>query len=159
MWRPASALVLVLLMGACGPRPVAIERTPTPGVIVVPTVLPNGHVEIAVQPHYVLGASARIDVAIITTRGTITGPLEARVMATGMGEGGAPSEVLVRRLVVTTARITAGGRATTSMTWNGEDESGARVPADAYVLVLDFESDDSGTTRTVGATATLQMND
>jgi hypothetical protein len=65
----------------------------------------------------------------------------------------------VRRLDTKAATVTAGGRATTSLTWDGEDEFGVRVPADAYVLLLEFESSDGESTRTVRATATLQMND
>jgi hypothetical protein len=128
-------------------------------IVVVPTELPNGRVEIALRPSYVLGAGTRVDVTIIVTRGTITGPLDARVMASGINEGGAPAEVLVRRLDATAATITGGRRATATVTWNGEDEFGMRVPADAYVLLLEFESSDGGSTRTVRAAATLQMND
>jgi hypothetical protein len=54
---------------------------------------------------------------------------------------------------------TAAQRATTSVTWSGDDEFGARVPADDYVLLLEFELADGGAVRTVRATATLQMND
>ncbi len=53
----------------------------------------------------------------------------------------------------------AGQRATTFVTWDGTDQFRMRVPADAYVLLLEFESNDGGSTRTVRATATLQMND
>ena len=159
MWRQASALAVALFIAGCAAQPVALQRTATPGVVVVPTVLPNGRVEIAVRPHYVLGAGTRIDVAFVATRGSITGPTEARVMASGINEGGAPAEVLVRRLAVSVATATADRRATTSVTWNGEDEFGVRVPADAYVLLLEFESNDGGSVRTVRATATLQMND
>jgi hypothetical protein len=157
--RLASALAVAVILVACAQRPVAIDRTATPGIVVVPTELPNGRVEIAVRPHYVLGAGTRVDVTIVATRGSITGPTGARVMASGINEGTAPSEVLVRRLDATAATATAGGRATATLTWNGEDEFGVRVPADAYVLLLDFESNDGGSTRTVRATATLQMND
>lgn len=159
MRRPLSALVVALLFAACAPRPVTLERTGTPEVIVVPTELPNGRVEIALQPTYLLGAPTRVDVAIVATSGTITGPTEARVMASGINEGGSPAEVLVRRLDVNTTTASAGRRATTFVTWDGEDEFGVRVPADAYVLLLEFESNDGGSTRTVLATATLQMND
>jgi hypothetical protein len=138
---------------------VTIDRTPTPAVIIVPTELPNGRVEIALRPSYVLGAETRVDVTIVATRGTITGPLEARVMASGINEGSAPAEVLVRRLDATAATVTAGQRATATVIWDGRDEFGVRVPADAYVLLLEFESNDGGTTRKVRATATLQMND
>lgn len=149
----------MLAIAACAPRPVAIQRTATPGVIVVPTELSNGRIEIALQPSYVLGAPARVDVTIVATRGTITGPLEARVMASGINEGGLPAEVLVRRLDATAATITAGRRATATVTWDGKDEFGVRVPPDAYVLLLEFESNDGGSARTIRATATLQMND
>ncbi|MEP6694026.1 MAG: hypothetical protein ABJB39_05235 [Chloroflexota bacterium] len=157
MWRRASALAL--LLAACGPAPVTVERTATPTIVVVPTELPNGRIEIALRPRYVLGAGTRVDVTIITTRGTISGPTEARVMASGINEGGSPAEVLVRRLDAPATTVTAGKRATTTLTWNGEDQFGTRVPADAYVLLLEFESTDGNDTRTVRATATLQMND
>jgi len=138
---------------------VTVERTATPSVIVVPTELPNGRVEIAIQPTYVLGEPTRIDVSIVTTQGTITGPTEARVTASGTNDPGSPAEELVRRLDTNAATVTAGRRATTSLTWDGDDEFGVRVAADAYVLLLEFESNDGATTRTVRATATLQMND
>ena len=159
MWRPVSALAIALVVAACGPRPVTVERTATPTVIIVPTELPNGRVEIAIQPTYVLGEPTRIDVTIVATQGTVTGPLEARVSASGINEAGSPAEELVRRLDTNAATVTAGGRATTSLTWDGDDEFGVRVPADAYVLLLEFESNDGESTRTVRATATLQMND
>ena len=159
MWRRLSSVAVALACAACAPTPPTIQRTATPTVIVVPTVLPNGRVEIAIQPRYGLGQPARIDVAIIATRGSITGPMQARVIASGINEGGAPSEVLVRRLDATAATATADRRAATSVTWNGEDQSGVRVPADAYVLLLEFESKDGENTRTIRATATLHMND
>ena len=160
MRRPLSALAIALVFAACVPQgPLTTVRTATPTVIVVPTELPNGRIEIALRPTYVLGAATRVDVTIIATRGSITGPTEARVMASGINEGGSPAEVLVRRLDAQAATITAGKRATATLTWNGEDELGVRVPADAYVLLLEFESNDGDSTRTIRATATLQMND
>ena len=152
-------LVVALVIVACAPPPVTTPRMATPSVIVVPTELPNGRVEIALRPIYLLGAPARVEVAIVTTSGTITGPTEARVMASGINEGGSPAEVLVRRLDARAASASAGRRATTSVTWDGEDEFGVRVSADAYVLLLEFESNDGGSTRTTRATATLHMND
>jgi hypothetical protein len=158
--RTLSALAIALVVSACAPQgPGTTPRTATPTVIVVPTELPNGRIEIALRPTYVLGAGTRVDVTIIATRGSITGPTLARVMASGINEGGSPAEVLVRRLDAPVATIDAGKRATATLTWNGEDEFGMRVPADAYVLLLEFESHDGESTRTVRATATLQMND
>ena len=80
-------------------------------------------------------------------------------MASGINEGGAPAEVLVRRLDAKAETVKAGGRATATLTWNGEDAFGVRVPADAYVLLVEVESDDGTGTHTVRAAATLQMND
>jgi hypothetical protein len=158
--RPLSALAIALVFVACAQQgPPTTVRTATPTVIVVPTELPNGRIEIALRPMYVLGGATRVDVTIIATRGSITGPTEARVMASGINEGGSPAEVLVRRLDAQAATITAGKRGTATLTWNGEDELGVRVPADAYVLLLEFESNDGDSRRTVRATATLQMND
>jgi hypothetical protein len=157
--RLLSALVIAFLCVACGSRPVTVDRTPTPDIIVVPTELPNGRVDFLLRPSYVLGTRSAIDFAVVVTRGAITGPMEARVMASGINEGGAPAEVLVRRLAVSPATTNAGQRTTATVTWDGNDEKGVRVPADAYVLVLEFDSIDGGTTRRVNAAATLQMND
>jgi hypothetical protein len=157
--RFASALAVAVILAACGSRPVIVDRTATPGIIVVPTELPNGRVEIAIRPSYVLGAGTQVSVTIVATQGTITGPNDARVMASGINEGGLPAEVLVRRLDAKAETVRAGGRATATLTWNGEDEFGVRVPADAYVLLLDFEADDGTSTHTIRAAATLQMND
>jgi hypothetical protein len=156
--RLAVAAACAVLV-ACESPPAVIQRTATPAVVVVPTDLPNGRIEVALQPTYVLGAEARVDVTIVATRGTITGPTEARIMASGINEGGAPAEVLVRRLSATTATVAAGRRATAIVIWDGKDEFGVRVPPDAYVLLLEFDSNDGGTTRKVRAAATLQMND
>lgn len=159
MRRSASALAAALLLVTCAPQPVPVTRTATPSVIVIPTELPNGRIEIALRPTYVLSAPTRVDIAIVASRGTITGPTEARVMASGINENGSPAEVLVRRLAPHSTTSSAGRRATTSVTWDGQDEFGVRVPADAYVLLLEFASIDGDSTRTVRATATLQMND
>lgn len=125
-----------------------------PQVIVVPTVLPNGRIDIAIRPRYVLGTQSRVDVTIVTTRGVIAGPIDPRILASGMS-----AEVLVRRLDATPLSVAAGDRGTTFVTWNGQDQFGVRVPADAYVLLLEFESKDGENTRVVRATATLHMND
>jgi len=90
VWRPVSSLAVALVFAACAPQPGTTTRTATPAIIVVPTVLPNGGVEIALRPSYSLSQPTRIDVAIVATRGTITGPTAARVMASGINEGGAP---------------------------------------------------------------------
>ena len=125
----------------------------------MPTELPNGRVEIALRPSYVLGAGTQVSVTIVARQGTITGPTDARVMASGINESGLPAEVLVRHLDAKASTVKAGGRTTATLTWNGEDEFGMRVPADAYVLLVEFQAEDGTGTHTVRAAATLQMND
>jgi hypothetical protein len=153
---PAKALILaaVTVAGCASPVP-ATARPPT--VFVIPTDLPNGRVEITISPSYALGAVATIPITISVTRGSVTGPLTARVFASGINEGGAPAEVLVRELVTKPAFVGANTRASTTLAWDTRDAKGAIVPADAYTLVLEVRSDDGGATRTVTASATLDV--
>jgi len=156
---PAKALAgaLAVLMAACtgAPAPAPTPRAATG--FVIPTDLPNGRVEITVATAYARGATATIPVAIQATRGTITGPLAARILASGINEAGAPAEALVRELAVTPVTVAAGGRATLTLSWDTRDAKGVVVPADAYSLVLEVRSDAGGTTRTLTAGATLEL--
>lgn len=145
---------------ACGSaQPSRVPRSPaTSSVIVVPTTLPNGRVEITISYAYTIGQPSKIPMLIRTTRGTITGPLAARVVATGMGERGVPSEVLVRTLPIESAVVVVGQSRTTTVSWDGRDEKGELVPGDAYVLVIEFQSDTGGQVSKVNANATMQWN-
>ena len=96
---------------------------------------------------------------ITATRGSISGPVAAYIYASGIGEGGRPSEVQVRALATSRATIAAGQRRTSTLSWDGRDDHGAVVPSDAYVLVVEVVVDDGGTARTVRAAATLQLSD
>ncbi|HEV2250774.1 MAG TPA: hypothetical protein VGT60_09730 [Candidatus Limnocylindria bacterium] len=151
----ALALAVVVALGACATVSPAAPRTPT--AFVIPTELPNGRVEITVSPAYALGAAATIPLAIVVARGTVTGPLSARVMASGINEAGSPAEVLVRELAVAPATVTAGTRRSTTVTWDTRDAKGAVVPADAYSLVIEVRVDDAGASRIMTAGATLEL--
>ncbi len=151
---PAKAALALALALGCTAAP-APARTAT--TFVIPTELPNGRVEITIQPAYARGTTVTVPVAIVATRGSITGPVAARVMASGINEGGAPAEVLVRELVVTSSTVAAGGRRSTTLTWDTRDAKGVIVPADAYSLVLEVRSDDGGASRTLTAGATLEL--
>jgi hypothetical protein len=156
---PTKALTLAaaaLLAGCASPAPAPI-RSPPPAVFIIRTDLPNGRVEITISPSYALGAVATIPVTISVTRGSVTGPLTARIMASGINESGAPAEVLVRELVVKPATVSASARGSTALAWDTRDVKGAIVPADAYTLVLEVRSDDGGTSRTLTASATLDV--
>jgi hypothetical protein len=150
----ALSLAALLLVGCAGPAP-ATARPPI--VFVIPTDLPNGRVEVTISPIYAPGSVVTIPVAISVTRGSVTGPVTARVMASGINEAGAPAEVLVRELVPTPVTVAANGRRSTTLTWDTRDTKGTIVPADAYSLVLEVRSDDGGGPRTFTAGATLEL--
>jgi hypothetical protein len=153
---PTKALTIAAaLLVACAVPAPATARPQT--VFVIATDLANGRVEITISPSYALGAVATIPVAISATRGTVTGPLTARVLASGVSAGGAPAEVLVRELVAKPATVAADQRASATLTWDTRDATGAIVPSDAYTLLIEVRSDDGGVSRTVMATATLDV--
>jgi hypothetical protein len=152
--KPLALVLAAALAAACASPPPAARAAPSG--FVIPTDLPNGRIEITVATAYPRGAVATIPVAIVVTRGTITGPLVARVLASGINEGGKPAELLVRELAVTPQTVAAGRRMTT-LTWDTRDTNGTVVPADAYALVVEVRSEDAGTTRALTATATLEL--
>jgi hypothetical protein len=98
-------------------------------------------------------------VTISVTRGSISGPVAAYVYASGIGEGGRPSEVQVRSLATSGVTVAAGQRRTTTLSWDGRDDRGMIVPSDAYVIIVEVSVEDGGAARTVRAAATLQLND
>lgn len=153
---PLALAIAVALTAACASPPSEPKPRGAPTAFVIPTELPNGRVEITVAAGYPIGSTASIPVTVIAARGTVTGPVHARILASGINEGGKPAEVLVRELSVPVQ--TAGvGRRTFTLTWDGRDAKGTIVPGDAYVIALEFRTDDAGTTSTVTATATLEL--
>jgi hypothetical protein len=150
--KGALSAALALVIAACTTAPPPTARPPA--AFVISTQLPNGRVEITVATTYALGAVASIPVTIVVTRGSVTGPVTARVMASGIG---VPAEVLVRDLAVTPLTVGANGRKSTTITWDTRDAKGVVVPVDAYSLVLEVRSLDGGTARMVAATATLEL--
>jgi len=151
------APILLLLVGAaCVAAPVSTRASTAPISFVIPTSLTNGRVEVTVAAAYPIGAALAIPVAVVVTRGTISGPVTARIMASGINERGLPAEVLVRELAATPVTVSA-GRGSTVIAWDARDLKGAPVPADAYSLVLEFRSTDGGATTTARAGATLEL--
>ncbi len=152
----------MLILGVtCAARPVPVTNSELPlatGLIRVPTNLANGRVEITIADSYAIGVVASIPITISATRGTIRGPIAARVVANGMGGRGVPSEVTVRRLKVAPVTASAGGRQATAVTWDGRDEQGIVVPGDAYVLILDMETTDGTGIHVASASVTLQWD-
>ena len=74
---PAKAALALALALGCTAAP-APARTAT--TFVVPTELSNGRVEITVTPAYAVGSTITVPVAIVASRGSITGPLTARAI-------------------------------------------------------------------------------
>ncbi len=160
-WLTAVMIIASVLITGCQARPasplpaVAVSFAPRP--FVISTDLGNGQVELTVLSVYPYAELVRIPVAIRTIRGTITGPLNASVLANGFGGNGTPSQVLVRQLAVTAIGAAAGQRSATEITWDGRDELGVLVPPDTYSVVLEFGIVDGSLTRRGIAGATLQF--
>jgi hypothetical protein len=140
----------------CAPTAAPAPTRRAPAAFVIPTDLPNGRAELTIAPSYPIGTPLAIPITVVVTRGTITGPITARVLASGINEGGSPAEVLVRELAVAPVTVSS-GRGSTTVSWDTKDRNGALVPADAYSLVLEFRSDDGGTSLTTKAGATLEL--
>jgi hypothetical protein len=158
----AMLMIAAVLLAACATRPappplVGAAASLPPTSFVIPTDLGSGRVEVTVLSVYPYGQPVRVPVTVRTSRGTISGPMKARVVANGFGENGAPSEVLVRELSVRPVSVAAGQRGATEIVWDGLDEAGALVPADMYSLVLEFSIDDGYQTRRGIGGATLQF--
>jgi len=152
--RVVSAyLVTILAAGCVSPVPATRTARPQSVTFVIPTAFANGLVEVTVRTRYVIGVSSTIPVRIIATRGTITGPIVARIFASGIGERGSASEVLVATLAVTPLLVNAGQSLSTVVTWDGRDAKGQLVPTDAYALRMDFRLDE-GTAVTSGTSGT-----
>lgn len=154
-------LALLLLVVSCGPRLPSASRTIAPGQpasFVIPTILPNGRVEVTIRTGYVIGTTATIPVVISAIRGVVTGPVSARIVASGIGERGRPSELLVTTLGVRSVSAKAGQTMPTSVAWDGRDYKNELVTADAYSLLMDFRVEDGSTTTITTAGATLQWN-
>ena len=119
--------------------------------------LPNGRVQFRLQPGYPLGAVIAIPVTVTATRGSLTGPVTARIVASGIGERGTPSEAVVRELAAAAVSAAPGQPRTMTLSWDGRDGGGTLVPADAYVIVLEFRSDNGTTIAIARAAATIQL--
>lgn len=153
----ALAAVLIAVAAGCTRPPATTPPGTGPLAFTIPTEVGNGRIEITVAPSYPRGTTLTIPVAISATRGTITGPLTARVLASGINEAGKPAEVLVRDLAPTPITASAGTRGSITLSWDSRDQKGATVPADAYSLVLTFRSDVDTGSRTVTAGASLEL--
>ncbi|HVR88242.1 MAG TPA: hypothetical protein VHG53_01690 [Candidatus Limnocylindria bacterium] len=147
------------LAAGCAPAPGSMgpSTLAAPAGVAVTQDLPNGRVQFRLQPGYPGGTAVTIPATVTATRGSVTGPVTARVLASGIGERGAASEKLVRDLVPASVTVTPGQPRTVTVSWDGRDTKGAPVPSDAYVIVLEFRFEDGTRSGTASAAATVQL--
>jgi hypothetical protein len=141
--RLAALLVLVLVV-SCGSAPPAM-RSPPVSVLVIPTTVPNGRVDVIVKPIYMVGETIRATIRLSPTTGTLRGPLDPSIQASGFH-----ATAIVRHLAIDPISVTAGS-AEVAVPWDMHDDSGAAVGSDDYSLVFNV-IDDAGRMTMVGAT-------
>jgi hypothetical protein len=142
-------LVAALLLAACSSK-VAPTPAPSSGDLVLPTTVPNGRVEIVMKPSYPNGRDVTVTVRLIPTSGTLRGPLDPYVQASGFS-----GTRIVKHLAPLPSTATATQAADAQLLWDTTDDAGRPVPADDYSLVLAV-LDDQGRRTMVGATITLR---
>ena len=143
--RALAALALAL--AACSSPPPA---TPiATGDLVLPTAVPNGRVEVVVKRSYPVGSTVRLVVRLVPTTGTLRGPIDPFIQASGFH-----GTATVKHLAV--EPITAlPGSASVDIAWDLRDDAGTSVGSDDYSLVFSV-IDDAGRSTNVGATLTVR---
>jgi hypothetical protein len=143
------SLAAALVLAACSSK-VAPTPAPLSGDLVLPTAVPNGRVEIVIKPSYANGKDVTLTVRLIPSTGTLRGPLEPYVQASGFA-----GTRIVKHLAPLPVTATAAKAADAQLLWDTTDDAGRAVPADDYSLVIAV-LDDQGRRTTVGATITLR---
>ena len=113
--------------------------------LVIPTTVPNGKVEVVVKGTYAVGEMVRATVRLLPATGSLRGPLDPFIQASGFH-----GTATVRHLSVDPISVSAGS-AEAVVQWDMRDDGGKAVASDDYSLVFNV-IDDSGRTTTVGAT-------
>jgi hypothetical protein len=139
-----AALLVFLLLVSCGSAPPVRTAAPVSD-LVIPTTVPNGKVEVIVKPTYIVGETIRATIRLSPATGTLRGPLEPFIQASGFH-----GTATVRHLAVDPISVSAGA-ADVVVLWDMRDDSGTAVGSDDYSLVFNV-IDDAGRTTTVGAT-------
>jgi len=142
-------LVAALVLGACSAK-VTATPAPSSGDLVLPTTVPNGRVEIVIKPSYANGKDVTVTVRLIPSTGTLRGPLEPYVQASGFS-----GTRVVKHLAPLPVTATAAQAADAQLLWDTTDDAGRAVPADDYSLVIAV-LDDQGRRTTVAATINLR---
>jgi hypothetical protein len=139
-----AALLALLFLVSCGSAPPARTAAPL-GDLVIPTNVPNGKVDVIVKPTYTAGETIRATIRLSPASGTLRGPLDPFVQASGFH-----GTATVKHLAIDPISVTAGS-ADVAVVWDMRDDTGTAVGSDDYSLVFDV-TDDGGRTTRVGAT-------
>jgi hypothetical protein len=139
-----AALLVVVLCAACGSAPPTRTFVPTAD-LVIPTTVPNGKVDVIVKATYAVGEPIRATIRLTPTTGTLRGPLDPFVQASGFH-----GTATVRHLAIDPISVSAGS-AEVAVLWDMRDDAGTSVGSDDYSLVFNV-IDDAGRLSSVGAT-------
>jgi hypothetical protein len=142
--RAVFLMAFLATVTACGGGPPLHTGTPA-SELVLPTTVPNGKVEVVVKSTYAVGETIRATIRLIPATGSLRGPLNPYIQASGFH-----GTATVRHLSVDPISVNAGS-AETAVQWDMRDDSGKAVGSDDYSLVFSV-IDNSGRTTTVGAT-------
>lgn len=139
-----AALLAIVLCAACTSAPPTRTFVPVSD-LVIPTTVPNGKVDVVVKATYVVGEPIRAIIRLTPTTGTLRGPLDPFVQASGFH-----GTATVRHLAVDPISVSAGS-GEVAVLWDMRDDAGTAVGGDDYSLVFSV-IDDAGRTTPVGAT-------
>ena len=139
MWALAAMLIVAC---TAPPRP---PPAASAADLILPTTVPNGRVEVVVKSTYAVGDTIRATIRLEPSTGTLRGPLEPFIQASGFH-----GTATVRHLDISPTSVNA-GRADVAVVWDMRDDAGAAVGSDDYSLVFDV-IDDAGRTTRVGVT-------
>ena len=142
--RRLAALLVILLSAACSSAPPTRTLAPASD-LVIPTTVPNGKVDVIVKATYAVGQPIKATIRLMPTTGTLRGPLDPFVQASGFH-----GTATVRRLAIDPISVSAGS-ADVAVLWDMRDDAGTVVGSDDYSLVFNV-IDDAGRLTTVGAT-------
>ena len=138
------ATILALLVASCTAT-APVRTLPPVGDLVIPTTVPNGKVDVVVKPIYTVGETIRATIRLSPTTGSLRGPLDPFIQASGFH-----GTATVRHLAVDPISVGTGS-AEVVVLWDMRDDAGTAVGGDDYSLVFNV-IDNSGRTTTVGAT-------
>jgi hypothetical protein len=138
------AALLVIVLASCGSAPPVRTFAPV-GDLVIPTTVPNGKVDVIVKPTYIVGETIRATIRLSPATGTLRGPLDPFVQASGFH-----GTATVRHLAVDPISVSAGSGEVVVL-WDMRDDAGTAVGSDDYSLVFDVV-DNAGRATRVGAT-------